>query len=466
MEEIRVFLLDLNVESRHGCTLRGILRFCKTPPVNLREKSIKGHETAFSNNAIVSAVSHFNPHVIFIVLPSNFLEHVSSLIRALTESRELLVIAMMEADEPEDMGHLLDLGVVDFITPPPRKIDVLPRLWRSLQRKTHDELLLQKCKEKVGLKQMIGNDPAFLAEVNKIPLIAGCDASVLILGETGTGKDLCARAIHYLSPRSGKPVIPVSCGAIPTDLVENELFGHETGAFTGASKSHPGMIHEAKGGTLFLDEIDCLPLQAQSKLLRFLQDKEYRRLGSTELCHADVRVIAASNIDLAKSVSEGTFRQDLYFRLNVIPLTLPALRDRKADIPLLAQYFLNRYTTEFDKPSKTLSANALQKLVMYRWPGNVRELENIIQRAVVFSQREVIQSAEVSLSYKKDQETHSSFKAQKSRVIAQFEKNYIQDILLTHQGNISKAAKAARKHRRAFWELIRKHEIDVHNYRN
>jgi len=320
-------------------------------------------------------------------------------------------------------------------------------------------------KERIGLKQMVGQDPAFLAEINKIPLVAGCDVSILILGETGTGKELCARAIHYLSPRAAKPFVPVNCGAIPTELVENELFGHMKGAFTGASQAYPGLIHEANGGTLFLDEIDCLPLPAQVKLLRFLQDKEYRQLGSTRVYYADVRIIVASNIDLTKALTEGKFRSDLYYRLNVISLTLPPLHNRKADIPLLARHFLDKYAAEFNRPAQDLSPGAYQKLLLHDWPGNIRELENVVERAVVFCQQTVIQASDILLPHAEAGEAGESFQAAKSRMIAQFEKNYIQDILRANRGNITKAAQASQKNRRAFWELIRKYKIEVRDFR-
>ena len=199
------------------------------------------------------------------------------------------------------------------------------------------------------MKQLIGESLPFLDEIKKIPTVAKCDANVLIFGETGTGKELCARAIHYLSPRASKPFIPFNCGAIPTELMENELFGHVQGAFTGASTAQPGLIGAADSGTIFLDDIDCLPASSQAKLLRFLQEKEYRQLGSAKMFQADVRVIAATNSDLEAAVDEGKFRQDLYYRLNVIPLTLPALRDRRDDIPLLARHFINKYANEFQK---------------------------------------------------------------------------------------------------------------------
>ncbi len=332
--------------------------------------------------------------------------------------------------------------------------------------KSRDNALVHELKERIGLKQLVGKSPVFLAEIEKIPSIAKCSANVLISGETGTGKEMCARAIHYLSPRNDKPFVPVNCGAIPVELVENELFGHVRGAFTGADSSQTGLINEANDGTLFLDEIDCLSPPAQVKLLRFLQAKEYRQLGSTKMHQADVRVIAATNINIEEAVKKEKLRQDLYYRLNIIPFMLPPLRERKEDIPLLADHFLDKYTTEFNKQIAAFTPDAMQKLMSYEWPGNVRELENIIERAVVFSKQTVIQSIDIALPCSEITEPDKSFQKAKSEAVAQFEKNYIWNILFAHQGNITKAAKAAQKNRRAFWELIRKHKIEVQDFKS
>src|SRR3989442_8225550 len=212
-----------------------------------------------------------------------------------------------------------------------------------LEQTPEKDILIQTLRQKLGSQQLLGESSAFLVEIRKIPLAAQCDASVLILGETGTGKELCAQAIHYLSLRVSKPLVPVNCGAIPVELVENELFGHVRGAFTDASTSQYGLIHEAEGGTLFLDEVDCLPLLAQVKLLRFLHERKYRPLGSPRTQQADVRIIAAMHSDLEEAVRKGTFRRDLYYRLNTIPFRLPPLRERQEDIPLLGRHFLAKY---------------------------------------------------------------------------------------------------------------------------
>ncbi|OGW38478.1 MAG: hypothetical protein A2X58_00435 [Nitrospirae bacterium GWC2_56_14] len=313
---------------------------------------------------------------------------------------------------------------------------------------------------------MIGNSPAFLAELQKVPFVANCDSSVMLLGETGTGKEMFARAIHYLGPRAGKPFTPVNCGAIPGDLLENELFGHAKGAFTSAAAPSNGIIQETEGGTLFLDEIDSLTTTAQVKLLRFLQEKEYRQLGAAKTLRADVRVIAATNIDLEQAVSSGSFRRDLYYRLNIIPMTLPPLRERREDVPLLTRHFIDHYVSEFNKQVDELEPEALQKLLLYDWPGNVRELQNIIERAVVFSSGPVLRSEDIHLPRPETLPSAESFQQAKARVVVEFEKNYINNLLISHRGNITRAAKTAGKNRRAFWELMRKHEIDTGEFKH
>ena len=258
--------------------------------------------------------------------------------------------------------------------------------------------------------------------------------------------------------------MPVNCGAIPGDLVENELFGHERGAFTSAVTLQTGLVEEANGGTLFLDEIDCLPTFAQVKLLRFLQEKEYRPLGSARMRHADVRVIAASNVNLEEAVENGKVRQDLFYRLNIISLALPPLRERLDDIPLLARHFLEKYSSEMNKETSDLQSDALQILMAHAWPGNVRELEHAIERATVLCTGPSIRGCDLILDSTSVPRGQSLQEA-KATQIARFEKGYIQGLLRASRGNISKAARVAQKNRRAFWQLIQKHHIDVESFK-
>jgi two-component system response regulator GlrR len=257
----------------------------------------------------------------------------------------------------------------------------------------------------------------------------------------------------------------VNCSAIPTELLEAELFGHAKGAYTTALSAREGLIAASEGGTLFLDEIDSLPALAQGKLLRFLQERDYRPVGTNALRRADVRVIAASNQDLASLVARERFRQDLYFRLNVLTLDLPPLRERREDIPILALHFIKRYATEFGRPVQGLTPMALNRLLAYSWPGNIRELSHAIERALLLGNGPYIRSSEIELGDEDRAPQDESFQGAKARVVEQFERSYIEQVLIACDGNITHAAMAAKKNRRALWELIRKHHIEAKRFR-
>lgn len=466
MKQIKIFLLDFYPLGGSGKILREILETSHNLDLRFQNEYVEMYEPAIGNREISRIILSFNPDVTFFILSPNQIVKIGSLLQALDRRiLSLPIIGVMEGCKSKEMISLLEFGITDFINPPLKAIDVLPRIWRLIKHTHKKKSLTHMLKEEFGLKQLVGKSPSFLREIKKIPIVAKSDVNVLISGETGTGKELCARAIHYLSPRANKPFVPVNCGAIPMELVENELFGHIKGAFTSAHMSHLGLIQEADGGTLFLDEIDCIPCQAQAKLLRFIQEKEYRQLGSKKINQVNVRIIAATNIDLEEAMIEGRFRQDLYYRLNIIPLILPPLRDRQEDIPLLAHHFLAKYANEFNKHSKGFSSEVMQKLILYDWPGNIRELENVIRRIVVLSEYFIIQADDIISSNLKSFPKQESFKEAKAKVVEQFERSYIKGLLLTHHGNITKAAQTAQKNRRAFWHLIRKYSIDTKSFK-
>ncbi|HEX7296819.1 MAG TPA: sigma 54-interacting transcriptional regulator [Pyrinomonadaceae bacterium] len=307
---------------------------------------------------------------------------------------------------------------------------------------------------------VVGESPQFRQAMHKVTLLAKSKAAVVISGETGSGKELLARAIHYQSARKAKPFVPVNCGALPDELFENELFGHFKGAYTSASSAEKGLIAEAEGGTLFLDEVDTLSQAAQVKLLRVLQSGEYRPLGSSRSAVADVRIIAACNSDLTRLVEQKLFREDLHYRLNVLSLLIPPLRDRGADVIRLASHFLSVYAREHGRAIPKLSDAALQMFLQYSWPGNVRELESVIQRAIVLQGSEILQPEDFSLPKAEQQTTAAAFQKGKSQAIGNFERNFIGRLLAAHGGNVSRAAKAAGKDRRSFQRLINKHGLD------
>lgn len=246
--------------------------------------------------------------------------------------------------------------------------------------------LQEEIKTQHNFEEIVGESPAITKVLKAVETVAPTDATVLICSETGTGKELVARAVHHLSPRKGKPLVKINCATLPTNLIESELFGHERGAFTGALSRKIGRFELADGGTIFLDEIGDLPLDMQTKLLRVLQEGEFERVGGTRTIKVDVRVIAATNRDLEKAMQEERFRSDLYYRLNVFPISLPALRDRKEDIELLVKHFVKKCCTRIGKEIETIPQQGMDALVSYRWPGNIRELENVIERAVILSE--------------------------------------------------------------------------------
>jgi len=358
-----------------------------------------------------------------------------------------------------DFLRALEIGASDFLLPPVRGTELLPRLIRHARVLQSGESRIQKLKEDIGLKHIIGESPEFLQQIRCVPRFARCDATVLISGESGTGKEVFARALHYLSPRAGRPFVPINCGALPENLVESEIFGHKRGAFTGAARDRAGLIRETEGGTLFLDEIDCLTPQAQVKLLRFLQDGEYRSVGSETIHHANIRVIAAANADFSQILRSGKFREDLFYRLSVLTLTLPPLRERPGDVLLLARDFLEKQAAKTNTRPKNISLAALNHLLIHPWPGNVRELQNVLMRAIVLSDRNDIEPSDLNLPRSGQVVQDQSFKSMKSRVVWRFEHDFLETALRANKGNITRAASAVKKNRRAFWQLLRKHGL-------
>jgi two-component system, NtrC family, response regulator GlrR len=467
MKPARVLLFDASFMTSLSSALRKILEsnFVLAGPVRLEQPASQGSTTLF-DSGLEKIIRSFEPRLIFLASPRNVLkESVEFLISIKRTAANIPVVAAIETCAPEQALELLDRGAADFVTAPFQSTDVLARAWKLIKESDNDQASSSSSETKQHSKKLVGTSSIFLQQLSKIPLIANSQANVLIVGETGTGKELYARAIHYGSARAGKPFMPVNCGAIPVELVENELFGHRRGAFTSASSLQIGLIEEANGGTLFLDEIDCLPIFAQVKLLRFLQEREYRPLGSARMRRADVRIIAASNLDLEEAVGNGKVRQDLFYRLNIISLTLPPLRERREDIPLLAHHFLAKYAQEAQRDVAGFSPDALHLLTIHGWPGNVRELEHAIERAIVLCAGETIQTSDLLLSNSQLDRRRESLQEAKAKEIARFEKNYIQGLLSICKGNITRAAQIARKNRRAFWQLIRKHQIDVSRFR-
>jgi DNA-binding NtrC family response regulator len=317
---------------------------------------------------------------------------------------------------------------------------------------------------------LIGRSPAFIEMLRFICRYADCDAPILIQGETGTGKELVARALHYLSTRAAHAFIPVNCGALPDSLVESELFGHERGAFTDAHAAQKGLVAQAAGGTLLLDEIDSLSPKAQVTLLRFLQDRQYRPVGGERQITADVRVVAATNADLAGEARAGRFRQDLYYRLDVVSFAMPPLRQRGDDVVDLAEHLLGRFAQQHGRPRKHLHPDTAAWLPLYAWPGNVRELENLMLREFLRADGDVVSIEPVgdALPALRAQAPRKgeTFKLAKACAVAEFERSYLSEMLARTSGNVSLAARLAKKDRGAFNKLVKKHGLDMESFRS
>ncbi len=379
------------------------------------------------------------------------------------QSPETPVLIMTAQPTVDDAVRFLKRGADDYITKPISHEVFSHRLRGLLERVS----LAREVKElrasmlASGETLIIGDTPALTSLLRRLPMTAQTDATVLVTGESGTGKELVARRIHELSRRRHKRFVAVNCGALSDTLLESELFGYKRGAFTDAHRDTAGLVEEANGGTLFLDEIGEVSPAVQVKLLRFLQSKEYKPLGSPKPLRADVRIIAATNRDLKQMVHDGLFREDLYYRLNIVPILVPPLRERSDDIPVLASYFLNTFRRLYDKDVRGFSPAALSQLKAHLWPGNVRELENRVQQLVVLATEPIIHVIDIGdggpAAFAPPQA--GTFRDEKRRVVAEFERDYLRRVLERADGNMSEAARIAGIDRKNFWVLARRHGL-------
>jgi len=351
-----------------------------------------------------------------------------------------------------------------------REIDLrIERLAKLLQGEFQLDSECQIIDEFLALN-MVGRSSSFLHVLQQIKKISRCEAPVLIEGESGTGKELAAQAIHSLSERRDYPFIPVNCGAIPDSLLENELFGHRQGAFTDAKTSQEGLVCQAEGGTLFLDEVEIFSPKGQVMLLRFLQDQQYRPLGSNKYTQANIRIIAASNVKLRELVRQGEFRMDLYYRLYVMWVEMPLLSKRGNDILLLASYFINKFRIQYKQPEKQLDRASMKWLMESSWPGNVRELENLLHREFLMATGENISFGEEPNAQRDRRRTpldrrhkallSNKFNESKAMIVSQFEINYLTHLIGQSSGNVTLAAKKAGMERRSLGKLLKKHRIE------
>lgn len=356
-------------------------------------------------------------------------------------------------------------GAYGYLTKPFDGHELLLQIDNCLEKRrlsTEVKRLRQLVKKKYGFDNIIGKSEKMKKVFEQVTLAAATDSNVYIEGKSGTGKELIAKTLHVASNRKDGPFIALNCAAIPENLMESELFGYEKGAFTGANKDKKGLFAEASGGTFFLDEISEMSLSMQAKMLRALEEKEFYPVGGRETVKVDARIIAASNKNLEQEAETGRFREDLFYRIHVIPIKLPSLQERKEDIPILSRHFLQKYSKEMGKDIKGFSMNAMQKLIAYPWPGNIRELENTIECAVAMTKRDIITQDFILQTQDVNSEGLASFKDAKEN----FEKNYLIQLFELTRGNVSKAAKLAGKYRADVYELIKKYNLKLSDFRN
>ncbi|MBI2945867.1 MAG: sigma-54-dependent Fis family transcriptional regulator [Candidatus Wallbacteria bacterium] len=376
----------------------------------------------------------------------------------------LPVVIMTGHGTIESAVRAMKNGAADFLLKP-FEPDILPMLiektLRSDDLERENARLRAEIDDRFQTGQLLGQDPKIVRLRQMIGEVGPSMAPVLLTGETGTGKEVVARAIHGASPRAEMPFVAVNCGAIPEELFETEFFGHEKGAFTGAAQARQGKVEAAARGTLFLDEVGTMPMRLQAKLLRLLQEHEYERVGSQVSRRADFRLISATNVDLDEGIRTKQFRQDLFFRLNVVPISLPPLRERPGDIPLLADHFLRKYASETGRPVRAFGPQALREMATYSWPGNVRELASVVERAVLLSRGELLSAVPIS---PQAPDVTVPFVTALREFRATFERAYLEGLFSSTQGNVSRAATISGLSRRHLQRMKIKLGLEIQTF--
>jgi DNA-binding NtrC family response regulator len=426
--------------------------------------------TATDGEQALALLDSERPEIVLTDLKMARVDGMQVLGRALELDPDAVVIMITGHGTVESAVDAMRAGAFDYLLKPLPSNDVLRlAVARAAERRRlieENRRLREPLAPRVGFDHVVGKSPAMMAVFDLVQKAARSDANIVIQGESGTGKELIARAIHVQSPRAAEVFVPVDCAALPDALLESELFGHERGAFTGADRTKPGMIEVADRGTLFLDEIGELPQALQAKLLRALQERQIRRVGATKFMNVDVRLVSATNRDLAELVRKGEFRDDLFYRVNVITIALPPLRERAGDVALLAHHFLRRYRRNRDHPLDGIEPEALARLEAYVWPGNVRELQNVIERACVLADGSTIRVRDLP-DHVRGRGRPAPAIPGKDLPLAEareawlqaFAQEYLTDLLRRHGGNISQAAKTAGVDRKTLHRLLAKHGI-------
>lgn len=412
-------------------------------------------ETVSSAAEALTKIPVFQPHLVITDLRMSEMDGMDLFKKIHHQHPMLPVIIMTAHGTIKEAVEATSKGVFGFITKPINHLELNNEIRRAL----HLNELAKKPTNKIEKwrKPIIAQSQLMESLLNDLYHIAQSDISVYVQGESGAGKELVAQAIHAASPRKNKPFVAVNCSAIPEELLESELFGHKRGAFSGAVENHKGLFQQANGGVLFLDEIGDMSSAFQVKLLRALQENEIRPVGDNKTIPIDVRVVSASHKDLKQLVEEKQFRLDLYYRLNIVTLRLPSLRERPEDIPLLAQHFISQQKTK----AKKLANNALEMLVGYDWPGNIRELKNVMEQVCVFANTSIIPVSLIEKALQQENLAMLSFNEAKQ----EFEQNYLIKLLKLVNGNVSQAARIAQRNRTEFYRLLKRYNLDINDFK-
>lgn len=418
---------------------------------------------AKSGTEALSLAASKLPHLAIIDLKMDGMDGMTLLARLLEGYPGLPIIILTAHGTIESAVEATKCGAYDYLLKPWDAKELLHCIEKALevrQLRGEVERLRTLLEERYQFDHIITVSEKMQRLLNQVAQIAATDSTVCLYGESGTGKELIAKALHLASRRGSGPFVAINCGAIPEGLLENELFGHMKGAYTGADQAKRGLLQQADGGTLFLDEIAELPTALQVKFLRVLQEQEFHPLGAGSPTKVDIRLVAATNQDLAALVAEGKFREDLYYRIHVVPVTLPPLRERPEDIALLAQHFLQQFCSTFGKSIQGFTSEATQELMLYSWPGNVRELANVVERAVVLATENIITPELLVLRKKEVEQPQLQMNLTLKEARDQFEKAYLVQMLTAVKGNVSRAAERSGKDRAEFYKLLRKHTLD------
>ncbi len=430
-------------------------------PGLLRLLSIRLRAEGYEVEAVESAhkalaiLNRFSPDLVITDLRMDKMDGIGLLKELQTRSPGLRVVIITAHGTIPDAVVATQSGAFGFLTKPIDKDELMQTVKKAIKVSGSVEV------EEDWSAEIITRNQAMKEILNQAKMVAATDARVLINGESGTGKELLARAIHNASPRHSQPFVAINCSAMAENLLESELFGHEKGAFTGATRSHKGLFQAAEGGTLLLDEIGDMPMRLQVKLLRVLQEHQVRPVGSTDAIDVDVRVISATHRDLQELMGEGKFREDLYYRLNVVNIKIPTLDQRREDIPLLVAHFLQQIAREAGQERKVYAPEAVEMLVTAEWPGNIRQLYNVVRQNVALSRSPVISAELVQQSLGE----HSGKLLSFSDARDEFTRNYLSQILQITTGNVSQAARLAKRNRTDFYKLLARHDLNPDQFK-